>query len=233
MNPSKNTSVHNVASLKVGDDYGFYQIIEFSPSRICLRANYATGLILLVVGFLVGVFDVMIFSNAKTVVSIMKTFHLSSFYGFRDFLHGLPDSVKGAMFILPIIGFGWFFLMTGRSVLVDFTNKIARRVKFFVFGKKVNLDAVASLQLRISPTSTSGDLVYLHLLDAQQQSLMEFQSEIAHEDELESTTTDYAKMISLAAFMAGILHVPITRQGAPSKMSAINRTMLEAVSSPG
>jgi hypothetical protein len=204
-----------------------------STTRVLLRPDYLTGLLLLVVGIFVLLVDVLIFGNAETIVCIMRMFHLYAFYGFRDFLMGLPNAVKGAMFILPIIGFSWFIFMTGRSVLVDFSSMLARKAKFFVFSEKVDLKNVRSLQLRISPTSTNGDSVSMQLLDAQQQSVMELQEEIAHQGELESSpTTDYAKMLSLAGYVAQVLRVPVTRQGEPTKMSAINRTMLDAISPP-
>lgn len=231
MNEPANAGGSRAESLKAGDEYGFYKIVEWSPARIFLRADYGTGLLLLVAAIVILLLDIMIFGNAHTIVGIMRLFRLYMFLGFRDFLISLPTAVKVAMFILPIIGFSWFFFMTGRSTVVDFTRKIASKVKFFFLGDKVNLGSVASLQLRINPfhTPTGGDWVYLHFLDAKKQSLMEFQDESACEEEiLSSPTTDYAKMLALAVYVAQTLRVPITKHGKPSKMSIMNRRMLEA-----
>lgn len=233
MNESANLGHSALPPLQVGDELGFYKVVEMSTTRILLRPDYLTGLLLLVAGILVLMVDVLVFGNAETIVRFMRMFHLYAFYGFRDFLIGLPNAVKGAMFILPIIGFSWFIFMTGRSILVDFSKMTARKMKFFFFGDEVDLKNITSLQLRISQTSTSGDIVSVHLLNAQQQSVMELRDEIAHEGELESTAaTDYAKMLSLAGYVAQVLRVPVTRQGEPTKMSAINRTMLDAICPP-
>ncbi|MEO6738616.1 MAG: hypothetical protein ABIP20_00080 [Chthoniobacteraceae bacterium] len=233
MSESETTSTPSPAPLKAGDDWGFYKLVEISPTRIFLRADYTTGLLLLVAGLLFLLLDIAIFSHADFVVRFMRGYR--ALYSFRDFLTGLPRGFQAAMVALPIIGISWFLFMTGRSILVDFSRKIARRVKFFVFGPTADLGSVASVQLRINSayTPSRGDSVALHLADAQGQSLMEFADETASADEFDSTpTTDFAKLLRITAHMAEMLRIPVTVQGQPAKMSAINRKFLEATSAP-
>lgn len=221
------------APLNAGDDWGFYKIVEFSPTRIFLRPDYTTGLLLLVAGLLFLLLDIAIFSHADFVVRFMRGYR--ALYSFRDFLTGLPRAFQGAMIVVPIIGLSWFFFMTGRSILVDVAGKVARRGKFFLFGPTADLCDVRSLQLRINSTYTPSrrDSVALHLADAQGQSLMEFAEETASADDFDSTpSTDYAKLLRITAHAAEMLRVPVTVQGQPAKMSAINRKLLEATSVP-
>ena len=227
--------IHSTASepapLNPGDSWGFYKIIESSASRVALRADYTMGVIMLVVGVALLLFDVLLFSNADWVTRFMR--FGKNIYTFRDVLHGLPVALKGAMIVLPILGFGWFFFMTGRSITVDFTRKVARRVKFFMLSQEADLGAVAALQLRINAdcTPSRGDSVSLHMLDAQGRSLFALPDETASEDEFDSTTsTDFAKLLAFTAQLASMLRVPVVRAGEPAKMSPTNRRMLDATS---
>ena len=125
MSESETTPDPKPAPLKAGDEWGFYKVVEFSPSRILLRADYGTGLLLLVIGILFLLLDIAIFSHSEAVTSFMRIFHTRSFFTFRDFITGLPRAFQIAMFILPVIGISWFLFMTGRSILVDFPRKVA------------------------------------------------------------------------------------------------------------
>lgn len=223
------------APIKAGDDWGFYKVVEFSPSHIFLRADYGTGLLLLVLGIFFLLLDIAIFSHAEAIVRFIQLIKVHHFlYTFRDFITGLPRVFQGAMLVLPIIGIGWFLVMTGRSILVDFARKLVHKRKFFLFGPTADLASVASLQLRINAayTPSRGDSVCLHLADAQGQSLMAFADEVASADEFDSTpSTDYAKLLGLTAHLAETLRIPATIQGQPDKMSATNRKLLEAAAS--
>ena len=218
------------APLQTGDSWGFYKVVECSPTRVLLRADYASGVLLLVLGALVLGLDVLVFSKADFIVNITRG--AKSLYTFRDFLLRLPAAVKGAMIALPLLGFGWFFFMTGRSITVDFLRNVARRVKFFVIGTEANLALVTALQLRINDgfAPSRGDNVCLHLLDAQGRSLMVLPDETASADDFDSTpTTDFAKLLSAAAHLAKTMRVPIALQGEPATMSPINRAMLASI----
>ena len=222
------------APLKAGDSWGFYKVIECSPSRVVLRADYAAGVLLLVLGVLFLGLDILVFSKADFIVRVTRG--MKALYTFRDFLLGLPAALKGAMFVLPLIGFGWFFAMTGRSITVDFMRNVARRVKFFVLGTEANLALVTALQLRINDgfTPSRGDNVCLHLLDAQGRSLMALPDETASADDFDSTpTADFAKLLSAAVHISNTMRVPIALQGEPAKMSPSNRSMIAAVCKRG
>jgi hypothetical protein len=217
------------APLKAGDSWGFYKVIECSPSRVLLRADYTSGLLLLGLGVVFLLLDVIVFAKMDFIVRMVRG--ARGLYTARDFLLGLPVAFKGAMLVLPVIGFGWFFGMTGRSIVLDFTRMAGRKVKCFFLGPEVDLRSVTALQLRINAeyTPTRGDSVCLHLLDAQGRSFMALPDETASEDEFDSTpVTDFAKLLSLGAHVAGVLRLPITIQGEPAKMSASNRKLLEA-----
>jgi hypothetical protein len=231
---STGNTAGNLVPLKAGDSWGFYKVIECSPSRVLLRADYVSGLLLLVLGAVFLLLDVILFGNMDTVVRFMRIGR--SLYTFHDFLHGLPAAFKGAMLGLPVIGFGWFFFMTGRSIVLDFTRMVGRKVKCFVLGPEVDLRSVTAVQLRINAeyTPTRGDSVCLHLLDAQGRSLMALPDETASEDEFDSTpTTDFAKLLFLSGHVAEVLRVPVTMQGEPAKMSASNRRLLEVACARG
>ena len=221
------------APLKAGDEWGFYKIVEFSPSRIFLRADYTAGLVIHVAGIFFLLIDIAVFSHAEAITSFLRIFKVRSLFTFRDFIIGLPRTFQIAMLVLPVIGISWFLFMTGRSILVDLSRKVARRVKFFVLGATVDLGSVASLQLRInaSYTPSRGDAVALHFADAQGQSVMELSEETASEDDFDSTpTSDFAKLLRITTHIAQMLRVPVSTQGQPAKMSAKNRFLLEAAS---
>lgn len=67
MSEPETTSDPRPAPLKSGDDWGFYKIVEFSPTRIFLRPDYTTGLLLLVAGLLFLLLDIAIFSHADFI----------------------------------------------------------------------------------------------------------------------------------------------------------------------
>lgn len=224
MNPTEQPGDPAAQPLKAGDEFGSYKVVEWSRDRILLRPDYVMGLFLLVLGCVVLALDVLMLTGGD--LSGRHTVDP----GIRLFLYSLPPAVKGGMFVLPILGFGWFFVMTGRSMLVDFNRKVARKGRFFFFGETVDLADVGALRLQITPTSIRGDFVGLHLVDARKQSRMELANETASEDEFDSTpTTDFAKMLALVQYMGGVMHVPVTRQGEPVKMSEINRKLMAAV----
>jgi hypothetical protein len=227
---STGNTAENLAPLKAGESWGFYKIVECSPLRVLLRADYTSGLLLLVLGAVFLLLDVIVFAKMDFIVRMVRG--ARGLYTARDFLHGLPTAFKGAMLVLPVIGVGWFFFMTGRSIVLDFTRMVGRKVKCFFLGPEADLRSVTALQWRINAeyTPTRGDSVCLHLLDAQGRSLMAQPDETASEDEFDSTPiTDFAKLLSLGAHVAGVLRLPITMQGEPAKMSASNRKLLEAV----
>ncbi len=198
--------------MKIGSSFGSYRVTELSSDRLRLQPDYKMGAIILIAGLLFVLIDILLFS-----------------YHTRHLLWWAPAWFKGAMFILPPIGILWFFVMTGRSLLIDVTAAIARRTQYFFFGAPVSLTQVKAAQLELDMESvvSSGQFVKLNLVRADGVKVFEIGNEKASADEFDSLpTTDFAILLELARHVAGMLKVPIEIKGTPSKMSEANRKML-------
>lgn len=201
--------------MKIGSQFGSYQVAEVSGERLRLRPDYKTGVIMLVAGLAFLVIDIVLFSD--------RTRHL---------LWWAPGWFKGAMFILPPIGILWFFVMTGRSLLIDVPAGIARRTVYFFFGEPVSLVSVTGVQLEVDKESapSAGEFVKLNLLGAGGSKVFEIGNEKASADDFDSLpTTDFAMLLEIARHVAGMLKLPLEIKGEPLRMSEINRKMLREV----
>ncbi len=199
--------------MKIGSSFGSYQVTEASDLRLHLRPDYKMGAFMLVAGIVFLLIDIVMFSGDVR----------------RHLLWWVPNWFKGAMFILPPIGILWFFVMTGRSLLIDVPAGVARRTKYFFFGEPVSLAQVTRVQLELDTGSvaSSGQYVKLNLIAADGSNALEIGNEKASEHDFDSLpTTDFAMMLEIARHVAGMLKLPLEIKGDPKKMSEINRKML-------